>query len=63
MDKKYEFRSISLKTDLVTEIRRYLKSSKRYRSLAEFVSEAARLRLEELEKAQKVDVGAVPAAC
>lgn len=63
MEQKSEFRSISLKAGLVTEIQRYLKSSKRYRSLADFVSEAARLRLEELEKAQKVDISAVPAAC
>jgi len=46
---KAEFRSVSIKADLVEEIERVMKESGRYRSLAEFFSEAARLKLESLE--------------
>jgi metal-responsive CopG/Arc/MetJ family transcriptional regulator len=46
---KAEFRSISVKADLIEEVERVMKESGRYRSLAEFFSEAARLKLESLE--------------
>jgi metal-responsive CopG/Arc/MetJ family transcriptional regulator len=51
-EEKPEYRNISLRADLVGEIEKVIKN-KRYRSIAEFVAEAARLRLEELEKNAK----------
>lgn len=39
-----------MKAELVTEIEEFIKEGTRYRSVAEFVSEASRLRLEELKK-------------
>lgn len=50
MRSKTRFRSVSLKADLVGQVEDFIKSSGRYRSIAEFVAEAARLRLETLEK-------------
>ena len=50
MNEKVEFRSISLRAELVAEIEQFVKKSGRYRSIADFLTEAARLRLEELEK-------------
>jgi len=50
MVEKAGFKSISLKSDLVIEIEKFVDQNKRYRSVAEFVSEASRLRLEALEK-------------
>lgn len=50
MSKKPEYRSISIKADLVNEIEDFIKGNKRYRSVAEFFSEASRLRLEHLTK-------------
>lgn len=44
------FRSISLNSTTVTEIEHYIGKDKKYRSIAAFVEEAARLRLQELEK-------------
>lgn len=51
MEEKHSFRSVSLKADLVEEIEEYIKKSRRYRGVPEFLSEAARLRLEDLQKA------------
>lgn len=50
MEEKAEFKSVSIKASLIEEIEKYLSNSGRYRSLAEFFSEAARLRLEQLQK-------------
>jgi metal-responsive CopG/Arc/MetJ family transcriptional regulator len=44
------FKGLSLKAGLVKEVEDFVESSKGYRSVAEFVSEATRLRLEELRK-------------
>jgi hypothetical protein len=52
-EEKVEYRNISMRADLVGEIEKFVLESKRYRSIADFVSEAARLRLEELEKNAK----------
>lgn len=50
-DADLKYRSISLKTSLVKDIEeKHVGKDKRYKSIAEFVAEAARLRLEELEK-------------
>ena len=49
-EEKAEFRSISLKASLVNDIEEFIKKSNRYRSVAEFLSESARLRLETLSK-------------
>ena len=50
-----EWRTISIRLELIREIEEMLKTS-RYRSISEFVSEAVRLRLEGL-----VHAGAMPA--
>lgn len=50
MGEKAEFKSISLKAALVNEIEDFIQKNKKYRSVAEFVSEASRLRLEILQK-------------
>jgi len=44
------FKGVSLKTSLVNEVEALIKTNSGYRSVAEFVSEAIRLRLEELCK-------------
>jgi len=44
------FRNISLNADLVDEIEKFIVRNKHYRSIAEFVAEAARLRLEALSR-------------
>ncbi len=47
-DKKY--RGITFTKDLIDEIEKYIESDTKYHSIAEFMSEAARLRLQELQK-------------
>jgi len=49
LEPKSEFKSISLKATLVRQVESFIKKKPGYRSVAEFISEAARLRLEELE--------------
>jgi Arc/MetJ-type ribon-helix-helix transcriptional regulator len=43
------FRVLSINGTLVQEIEDYTKTTGRYKSVAEFVNEAARLRLEQLK--------------
>ena len=43
-----EWATVSIKRELMEEIRRLLKRTGRYRSISEFVAEAIRLRLEEI---------------
>jgi len=56
VEDKHEFRSISLKAKLVGQIEEYIKKSGRYRGVPEFLSEAARFRLEQLEKTVEQEV-------
>jgi len=44
------FRGVSLKAEVVSEVEQLIKDFPVYRSVAEFVSEAIRLRMEELRK-------------
>ena len=44
------FKGISLKASLVNEVEALINTGSGYRSVAEFVSEATRLRLEQLRK-------------
>jgi len=44
-----EFRGVSLQSTLITEVEETIKAVPHYRSVAEFVSEAVRLRLETLK--------------
>jgi hypothetical protein len=44
------FRGVSLKSELLTEVERFITEHPEYRGAAEFVSEAIRLRIEELRK-------------
>jgi Arc/MetJ-type ribon-helix-helix transcriptional regulator len=45
-----DFRGISLRKDLVDEVEKFIQSFGRYKSITDFVAEATRLRLEELQK-------------
>jgi Arc/MetJ-type ribon-helix-helix transcriptional regulator len=45
-----DFRGISLRKDLIEEVEKFIASFGRYKSVTDFVTEAARLRLEELQK-------------
>jgi len=45
-----EWATISIREELIEEIRRLLKRTGRYRSISEFVAEAIRLRLEEIAR-------------
>lgn len=49
MGDRRAFRTLSLKAELIEDVESYLKRSRRYRSIADFISEAIRRRLEELE--------------
>jgi Arc/MetJ-type ribon-helix-helix transcriptional regulator len=51
------FRGVSLKADLVDEIQRFIEEIPTYRSIAEFVSESVRLRMEELRKEKRLEEG------
>jgi metal-responsive CopG/Arc/MetJ family transcriptional regulator len=43
------FRKISIHAELIDRVERLLRQNKGYRSIAEFISEAVRLRIEEVE--------------
>lgn len=47
------FRGVSLKSELISEVEQFLKEFPSYRSIAEFVSESVRLRMEQLRSSQK----------
>jgi len=44
------FRKVSIQDQLVEQVENYIKEHGGYRSIAEFVSEAIRLRLEQLKR-------------
>lgn len=48
MSEKGKFKSVSLGAGLLEEITNFVKDNKRYKSNAEFIAEAARLRMEDL---------------
>ena len=52
--KETGFRGISLKTELIEEIEKLLETHGEYRGVPEFVSEACRLRMEQLRRNSKV---------
>jgi len=52
-EKISEWKTVSLRTELIREIEEAIKTG-RYRSISEFVSEAIRLRLEELIRTQGI---------
>ena len=54
MEHNKNFRSISIRADLIADVERFIQKSKMYRSIAEFVSEAIRLRLLELRGTEKI---------
>jgi len=51
-----EWKTVSIRQELVKEIEQVIRTG-RYRSISEFVSEAIRLRLEELMRAEGITVG------
>ena len=50
------YRGVSLPKDLVDAVEDYVKISGKYKSIAQFVAEASRLRLERLVKPQEAPV-------
>lgn len=52
-EKTPEWKTVSLRTELIKQIEEAIKTG-RYRSISEFVSEAIRLRLEELMRTQGI---------
>jgi len=56
MQKPRNYRGVSLPDELVERVEQLIKKLGTYRTIAEFVSEAVRLRLEALEKHQKTEV-------
>ena len=48
------FRSVSINDELIERVKQLIQKLGTYHSVAEFVSEAVRLRIEELEKQQKM---------
>ena len=49
------YRSVSIHDELVKRVEQLIQKLGTYRSIADFVSEAVRLRLEALEKLQKAE--------
>jgi len=45
-----DFRGISLRKDLIDEVETFIEAFGRYKSVTDFITEATRLRLEELQK-------------
>jgi len=58
MEQNRSFRSISLRSELVEEVEKFIGENPVYRSIADFISEAVRLRLQAL-KSSRPDVGAL----
>jgi predicted DNA-binding protein len=55
MQKPRNYRGVSLPDELVERVEQLIKKRGTYRTIAEFVSEAVRLRLETLEKREKTE--------
>jgi Arc/MetJ-type ribon-helix-helix transcriptional regulator len=49
-EKEQDFRGVSLKRELVEEIETFIKEYRQYKSIADFVHEATRVRMEEIRK-------------
>ena len=47
------YRSVSINDELIERVKQLIQKLRTYHSIAEFVSEAVRLRIETLEKQQK----------
>jgi len=52
---KGNYRSVSVREELVERVEELIRRVRTYHSVAEFFSEAARLRLEAVEKHQKAE--------
>ena len=48
------YRSVSINDELIERVKKLIQKLRTYHSIAEFVSEAVRLRIETLEKQQKI---------
>jgi len=57
MVEKPSFRTVSLRSELVEEVEKFIEKHPVYRSIADFISEAVRLRLQAL-RSSRPDVGA-----
>jgi Arc/MetJ-type ribon-helix-helix transcriptional regulator len=54
------YKSVTLKEELVERVERLIRSVRTYHSVAEFVSEAVRLRVEEVERQERLRGGNEP---
>ncbi len=50
------YKNVGIQEDLYAQAEAWVKKSKRYRSVSEFIHEAIRLRLERLEGEERVEV-------
>ncbi len=50
------YKNVGVQEDLYAQAEAWVKKSKRYRSVSEFIHEAIRLRLERLEGEEKAEV-------
>ncbi len=50
------YKNVGIQEDLYAQAEAWVRKSKRYRSVSEFIHEAIRLRLERLEGEEKVEV-------
>jgi len=55
MQKQRNYRGVSLPNELVGKVEQLIRKLGTYRTIAEFVSEAVRLRLDTLEKHEKTE--------
>ncbi len=51
-----KYRSVSLRAELVEQIEQFIKENLEYSTIADFVNEAARLRLHELKNKKAIAV-------
>ena len=56
MTEDRKFRSISLSNDLVTQVEERIKANTEYSSIADFVTEATRLRLQKLGRSRDFEL-------
>jgi Arc/MetJ-type ribon-helix-helix transcriptional regulator len=54
------YKNVGVQEDLYAQAQAWVKKSKRYRSVSEFIHEAIRLRLERLEGEERAEVAVAP---
>jgi Arc/MetJ-type ribon-helix-helix transcriptional regulator len=54
------YKNVGVQEDLYAQAEAWVRKSKRYRSVSEFIHEAIRLRLERLEGEERTEVAVAP---